>query len=248
MKILNLYAGIGGNRKLWGDEHDITAIESSVDIAGVYRELYRKDKVFVTDAHEFLINHFKEFDFIWSSPPCPTHGQYRYNVGVKAKGYAPVFPDMKLYEEIIFLQHYYDGLWIVENVKPYYKPLIEPTATLQRHLLWSNFPIAYKKFEAKGLGTKNKISDYAELGFDITESNIKNKRQVLRNCVEPELGLHILSGLIKGDESMSETLICPDCSGQGGDRENGPYCHECDGLGEVPAKKEKKTNSKGGKK
>ena len=22
MKILNLYAGIGGNRKLWGDEHD----------------------------------------------------------------------------------------------------------------------------------------------------------------------------------------------------------------------------------
>ena len=22
LKILNLYAGIGGNRKLWGDEHD----------------------------------------------------------------------------------------------------------------------------------------------------------------------------------------------------------------------------------
>ena len=27
MKILNLYAGIGGNRKLWGDEHEITAVE-----------------------------------------------------------------------------------------------------------------------------------------------------------------------------------------------------------------------------
>lgn len=27
MKILNLYAGIGGNRKLWGDIHHITAVE-----------------------------------------------------------------------------------------------------------------------------------------------------------------------------------------------------------------------------
>lgn len=29
MKILNLYAGIGGNRKLWGNEHQITADEIS---------------------------------------------------------------------------------------------------------------------------------------------------------------------------------------------------------------------------
>jgi len=27
MKILNLYAGIGGNRKLWGDQHQVTAVE-----------------------------------------------------------------------------------------------------------------------------------------------------------------------------------------------------------------------------
>jgi len=191
MKILNLYAGIGGNRKLWGDEHEVWSIENDIDIAEVYQKLYPQDTILCDDAHDYLLQHFKEFDFIWSSPPCPTHGQYRYNVGVKAKGYAPVFPDMKLYEEIIFLQHYYDGLWIVENVKPYYKPLIEPTATLQRHLFWSNFPIADKKFEAKGLGTKNKISDYADSN-DISDSNIKNKRQVLRNCVEPELGLYIM--------------------------------------------------------
>jgi len=25
MKILNLYAGIGGNRKLWGNDHEITS-------------------------------------------------------------------------------------------------------------------------------------------------------------------------------------------------------------------------------
>ena len=28
MKILNLYAGIGGNRKLWGDEHEVVAVEN----------------------------------------------------------------------------------------------------------------------------------------------------------------------------------------------------------------------------
>lgn len=204
MKILNLYAGIGGNRKLWGEEHDITAVELDPDIAAIYQDFYPNDTVVVGDAHQYLLEHFKGFDFIWSSPPCPTHGAYRYNIGFRAKGYAPVFPDMQLYEEIILLQHYYKGLWVVENVRPYYKPLIEPTATLQRHLLWSNFPIAYKKFEAKGIGTKNKISDYAELGFDITESNIKNKRQVLRNCVEPELGLHIMQAMNKLNDKYKE--------------------------------------------
>ena len=29
-------------------------------------------------------------------------------------------------------------------------------------------------------------------GMDISKYKIKNKRQILRNCVEPELGLHIL--------------------------------------------------------
>lgn len=35
MKILNLYAGIGGNRKLWGNEHEITAVELDPDIAAI---------------------------------------------------------------------------------------------------------------------------------------------------------------------------------------------------------------------
>lgn len=197
MKILNLYAGIGGNRKLWSDEHEITAVEYDPAIAAVYQDMYPADVVVVEDAHQFLLDHHTEFDLVWSSPPCPTHGQYRFNVGFKAKGYAPVFPDMQLYEEIIFLQHYYGGLWVVENTKPYYQPLVAPTATLQRHLFWSNFPIAHREFEAKKLRSKNKISDYAESGFDITSSAIKNKRQVLRNCVDPELGAHVLEEATK---------------------------------------------------
>jgi DNA (cytosine-5)-methyltransferase 1 len=73
MKILNLYSGIGGNRKLWGNEHEITSVEYNESIANIYKDLYPNDKVIVADAHEYLQEHFKEFDFIWTSPPCPTH-------------------------------------------------------------------------------------------------------------------------------------------------------------------------------
>lgn len=50
MKILNLYAGIGGNRKLWGNEHDITAVEMNESSAKIYQELFPKDKVIVGNA------------------------------------------------------------------------------------------------------------------------------------------------------------------------------------------------------
>jgi DNA (cytosine-5)-methyltransferase 1 len=192
MKVLNLYAGIGGNRKLWGDEHEITAVEHDPEIAAAYQSFFPNDTVIVTDAHKFLLDHHNEFDFIWSSPPCPTHGQYRYNVGYRAKGYAPVFPDMKLYEEILFLQYYYGGQWVVENVKPYYKPLIEPSVILQRHYVWSNFYIENMDFVPKNIRSKNKISDF---DTDLGNFYIKNKRQVLRNCVDPLLGQHILEAV-----------------------------------------------------
>lgn len=137
MKILNLYAGIGGNRKLWGNKHDITAVESDPEIAEIYKELFPNDTV-VADAHEYLRLHFKEFDFIWSSPPCQTHSQIRQNIGVRFRGVEPKFPDMTLYEEIIFLMHNTECMWVVENVRPYYKPLIKGQV-VQRHLFWSSF-------------------------------------------------------------------------------------------------------------
>lgn len=102
---MNLYAGIGGNRKLWGDQHEIVAVESDPAIAGIYRELFPNDTVVVGDAHEYLRLHFKEFDFIWSSPPCQTHSGIRQNMGVRSGKFEPLFLDMVLYEEILFLMH-----------------------------------------------------------------------------------------------------------------------------------------------
>ena len=77
MKILNLYSGIGGNRKLWRNEHEIVAIENDKNIAKIYQEFFPNDKVIIDDAHDYLLKHFSEYDFIWSSPPCPSHSKIR---------------------------------------------------------------------------------------------------------------------------------------------------------------------------
>lgn len=177
----------------WDAEHKVTAVEMDAEIAKAYAERFPNDTVIVGDAHDYLLNNYMKFDFIWSSPPCPTHGQYRYNVGVIGKGFVAVFPDMKLYEEIIFLKHYFKGDWVVENVKPYYEPLVKPIAILARHLFWGNFEIAAAEFATKHIRSKNKIEDYDNLGFDISKTKISNKRQALRNCVDSELGLHVLN-------------------------------------------------------
>ena len=191
MKALNLYAGIGGNRKLWQGV-DVTAVEDNPGIAEVYGNLFPEDKIIIDDAHGYLLEHYSEFDFIWSSPPCPTHSQYRYNVGVRAKGFDGVYPDMKLYQEIIFLMYHYAGKWAVENTVSYYKPLIEPQK-VSRHYIWANFQIPNIKLKTTGIRDKNKISDLENfLGYDLSMYKISNKRQILRNCVNPLLGLHIL--------------------------------------------------------
>lgn len=196
MKILNLYAGIGGNRKLWGDEHEITAVEYDPKIAEVYKSFFPNDTVVVGDAHKYLEEHYAEFDFIWSSPPCQSHSSFRHNICVRFRGTRAEYPDMKLYQEIIFLDKHFGGNWVVENVKPYYTPLIIPNKELQRHLFWTNYEIPDKEFKKDKIRTAQ-IPDLQKLhGFDLSQFKIQNKRQVLRNCVLPELGLHILNSCL----------------------------------------------------
>jgi DNA (cytosine-5)-methyltransferase 1 len=196
MKILNLYAGIGGNRKLWGEGHEITAIEFDENIAKIYKDLYPKDNVIVTDAHQFLLENFMNYDFIWASPPCQSHSSFRQNICVRFRGTEPVYPDMKLYQEIIFLQHNFKGKFVVENVKPYYDTLIKPNIELERHLFWSNFEIKDMKFEKTNIRTAQIKDLEQQHGFDLSNYKLSNKRQVLRNCVNPKLGKHIFDNYL----------------------------------------------------
>lgn len=195
LKVLNLFGGIGGNRRLWKNV-DVTMVELDAQIAALYQDLYPNDKVIVTDAHQYLLEYYKDFDFVWSSPPCQSHSKMRQFVGVKAKGYKSLFPDFRLYEEIVFLQNNVDCFWAVENVLPYYKVLIEPTIQIGRHLFWSNFPIKSLEVKTQNLRSRNKISEVEELHqIDLSNYKITNKRQLLRNCVDSNLGKHILDSL-----------------------------------------------------
>jgi DNA (cytosine-5)-methyltransferase 1 len=191
MKILNLYAGIGGNRKLWEGGHEITAVEIDPNIAAIYSEFYPHDQMVVGDAHAYLENHFMEFDFIWSSPPCQSHSSMRQNLRVRFNGSKPMFADMRLYQEILFLMYNFKGKWVVENVIPYYTPLIKPTSKLQRHLFWANYHIGEKWFQKEILRDSQIPQLSAIHGVNLDSYKLSNKRQVLRNAILPELGLHV---------------------------------------------------------
>lgn len=198
MKILNLYAGIGGNRQLWGNEHEITAVEIDPNIAAIYQDLYPNDTVIVGDAHEYLRKHFREFDFIWSSPPCPTHSVLQmtrfYDEDLK-------YPDMTLYQEIIWLQTFFKGKWCIENVKPYYKPLIAPTFTMERHCYWASDFIMTQPDTDKVYTNIRDRSDNLEKEYGLDLSKYRRKkvdiRLVLRNMVKPADGKFIFDALIK---------------------------------------------------
>lgn len=197
MKILNLYSGIGGNRKLWGDEHSITAVEYNEEIAMIYKEYFPNDDVVIGDAHDFLLQNYMNYDFIWSSPPCPTHSRMRYTCTKKeqkTRGKLEVkYVDMKLYQEILLLSNYFEGKYVVENVIPYYEPLI-PAKKLGRHLFWTNFKLGFFESEKNVLRGNSMSLLQEQRGFDLSKFKIKHRKDtILLNCVDSELGLYILN-------------------------------------------------------
>jgi len=203
MKVLNLYAGIGGNRKLWEDV-DVTAVEHDYKIAAIYKDFYPNDEIIIGDAHQYLLENYNKYDFIWASPPCQSHSSFRQNICVRFRGTEPEYPDMKLYQEILFLKYNAECSWVVENVKPYYEPLI-PAKLIQRHLFWSNFGITDIEIPNDDIRTAQIPDLQKQIGVNLENYKLENKRQILRNCVEPELALHILNQA-KGIKPHSDQL------------------------------------------
>jgi DNA (cytosine-5)-methyltransferase 1 len=215
MKILNLYACLGGNRYKWGNEHEITAVELDPELARMYQERFPNDTVIVADAHQYLLDHYKEFDFVWTSPPCPTHSRVRI-IQKNTESFKAVFPSMMLYEEIIFLENYFKGKFCVENVIPFYEPLI-PAKKRGRHLYWTNFNLPSdlgEREEGKGListGT-NEVKKLCEF-HQIDLSSYKGKQpknKLARNLVDYEVGKTILDtamGIIKKKNEKQTDLF-----------------------------------------
>lgn len=195
MKILNLYACLGGNRYKWTD-CEVTAVELDHELARLYQERFPNDKVIIADAHQYLLDHYKEFDFIWSSPPCPTHSRARFwsssNYDTTTQ---PVYPEMVLYQEVIFLEHYFKGKYCVENVIPYYDPLI-PAQKRGRHLYWCNFKLPNDVGErtiqiGAGADEVKRLCEFHDYDFYQYRGGQRIDK-IARNLVDYEVGLTIL--------------------------------------------------------
>ena len=214
LKVLNLYACLGGNRYKWDEvaEIEVTAIELDPELAKLYQQRFPNDTVIVADAHQYLLDHYKEFDFIWTSPPCPTHSRARY-WGFGANGKMPIFPDMKLYQEIIFLQYHFKGKYVVENVNPYYEPMMNPKKR-DRHTYWTNFNLPNELSNRNDtiLVHSSRINDLSQF-HDYDFKKYKGEQRVLkiaRNLVDYQAGKTILEtalGIIKQNNSKQTDLF-----------------------------------------
>jgi DNA (cytosine-5)-methyltransferase 1 len=192
MRVLNLYACLGGNRLLWED-CEVTAVELDSELARMYQDRFPNDTVIVADAHQYLLDHYKEFDFIWSSPPCPSHSRARF---ARRNTTAPTYPDLKLYEEIILLENCFDGKYCVENVIPYYEPLI-PAKKRGRHLYWTNFLLPNDLGERKCsiMESKDEVTQWCEFHkYDFRQYKGEQRiDKIARNLVDYEAGKTIFN-------------------------------------------------------
>ena len=216
MKILNLYACLGGNRYKWDEVTDVkvTAVELDTEAARLYKERFPNDTVIVADAHQYLLDHYKEFDFIWSSPPCPTHSRLVTSLKSRIK---MKYPDMKLYQEIIFLDNFFEGKYVVENVIPFYTPLI-PAKKRGRHLYWTNFNLPNKINERHNpdfTRVKNHIKVMSKFhDYDFTKYKGEQRRKkIANNLVDYEAGRTILETAvgITRKQNINQTTIFDEC-------------------------------------
>ena len=203
MRILNLYSGIGGNRKLWNNSEitEIVSVELNPEYCYIYSTLFPNDRIIQIDAKQYLLENYQDFDFIWISPPCQTHSNARH--------FEPRYIDLSLYQLIIFCQKFVKCKWVIENVQPYYDYLIKPNAIIDRHAFWSNFRISDIEHDSKKYFTNNfektTVKQFQEiLGIDLSHIKIKGLKKItiLRNCVHPITGKLILDRAIKPNKTI----------------------------------------------
>ena len=112
---------------------------------------------------------------------------------------------LNLDQEIIFLDTFFKGKYCIENVKPYYEPLI-PAKQRDRHLYWTNFNIpnvlSNRKAPNMNMNTKSKGLIEKFLDFhDIKDLvvNYKGKQskgKIARNLVDYEAGKTIFETML----------------------------------------------------
>ena len=121
---------------------------------------------------------------------------------------------MGLYEEIIFLDNMFSGKYVVENVIPYYEPLI-PAHKRGRHLYWTNFNLPTSLNERKlggntiEKGDIKKLCEFHDYDF-YTYKGKQRMNKIARNLVDYEAGRTILEtaiGIINKQNEKQTTIF-----------------------------------------
>ncbi len=104
---------------------------------------------------------------------------------------------MTLYQEIIFLSTFFTGKYCVENVNPYYEPLI-PGKKRGRHLYWTNFNLPQElsaRFDVAVTRGKEELKQLCEFHEIVLNnySGAQQKVKIARNLVDYEAGKTILA-------------------------------------------------------
>jgi DNA (cytosine-5)-methyltransferase 1 len=213
MKVMNAYCGLGGNRAAWPDYVKVTAIDTNEECLRVYADRFPQDEIVLDDAHSYILDHHEEYQdgLLWTSPPCQSHGRMMKASRHDTKKYF----DASLWQEIVLLQHFHTGKWVVENTRSYYEPLY-PAQSVGRHQFWANFLIRAQDVHMPDdfifLGTvadTQKLKDFHNCQY---EGNIympdgnggKNHcpGQALRNMVPYQVGLDVFNSAM--DDSQQE--------------------------------------------
>ncbi len=205
VRLFNGCPGFGANTHLLDGKYEVTHVEMFQKIADVNKELHPGHTVIVGDSYDYFQANHDKFDMAWFSPNCQTHTRMvkatRHNVNR--------IPDMTgLYGLIIFLTHFYSGPWVVENVVPFYKPLIEPTLRVGRHLFWSNkmlfgiedVPRPKNFINNANIAGADAMKEWLGLDFEgyVYYKGNHCPAQTLRNCVHPKIGKQIIEQLTPG--------------------------------------------------
>jgi len=124
------------------------------------------------------------------------------------------YPDMKLYQEVIFLDNFFKGKYVVENVIPFYTPLI-PSNKRGRHLYWTNFNLPNNINERPAIGISQGVNEVKRLCefHDYDFYKYKGKQptnKIARNLVDYKAGKTIFEtalGIIKKQDIKQTELF-----------------------------------------
>ena len=119
---------------------------------------------------------------------------------------------MKLYEEVIFLDKFFKGKYVVENVIPYYEPLIIAHKR-GRHLYWTNFLLpnilSQRKSPIMEIDGIEKWSLYHDFNF-LKYKGKQRIDKIARNLVDYKAGKTILEtalGIIKKQNTKQTSIF-----------------------------------------